>query len=73
MLVDVIAQTHGIDLDKAIGVFLIITTIKKAMRLNCMSATLDEPNYPEELKAYLPPQLEFPAESIRQVSAARHI
>tara|TARA_R110002074_G_scaffold170005_2_gene331870 strand:+ start:5388 stop:5786 length:399 start_codon:yes stop_codon:yes gene_type:complete len=51
----------------------LVVTEKKAMRLNCITAALDELNYPEELKAYLLPQLEFPAESIRQASAARHI
>ncbi len=52
---------------------LVVTEKEKSMWLNCMAAALDELNYPEELKAYLLPQLEFPAERIRQVSAARHI
>ncbi len=51
---------------------LIITEKEKAMWLNCMAAALDELGYPEDVKAYLLPKLEFPAERIRQVSAARH-
>jgi hemoglobin len=51
---------------------LIITEKEKAMWLNCMAAALDELGYPEDGKAYLLPKLEFPAERIRQVSAARH-
>lgn len=51
---------------------LIVTEKEKAMWLNCMAAALDELGYPEDLKAYLLPKLEFPAERIRQVSAARH-
>lgn len=51
---------------------LVVTEKEKAMWLNCMAAALDELNYPEELKAYLLPQLEFPAERIRQVSVAKH-
>lgn len=51
---------------------IIITEKEKAMWLNCMAAALDELGYPEDVKAYLLPKLEFPAERIRQVSAARH-
>lgn len=51
---------------------LIVTEKEKAMWLNCMAAALDELKYSEELKGYLLPQLEFPAERIRQVSAATH-
>ncbi|GAA0236023.1 group II truncated hemoglobin [Marinomonas primoryensis] len=51
---------------------LIITEKEKAMWLNCMAAALDELGYPEDVKAYLLPKLKFPAERIRQVSAARH-
>ncbi len=51
---------------------LIVTEKEKAMWLNCMAAALDELKYSEELKGYLLPQLEFPAERIRQVSAAKH-
>ncbi|GGN18404.1 MULTISPECIES: group II truncated hemoglobin [Marinomonas] len=51
---------------------LIVTEKEKAMWLNCMAAALDELDYPDALKAYLLPQLAFPAERIRQVSAARH-
>ncbi|WP_339722905.1 group II truncated hemoglobin [Marinomonas primoryensis] len=51
---------------------LIITEKEKAMWLNCMAAALDELGYPEDVKAYLLPKLEFPAERIRQVSAALH-
>ncbi|MGO2510405.1 group II truncated hemoglobin [Marinomonas polaris] len=51
---------------------LIVTQKEKAMWLNCMAAALDELGYSEELKAYLLPQLAFPAERIRQVSAAKH-
>lgn len=51
---------------------LIVTDKEKAMWLNCMTAALDELGYPDELKAYLLPKLEFPAERIRQVSTIRH-
>ena len=51
---------------------LIVTDKEKAMWLNCMAAALDELGYPDELKAYLLPKLEFPAERIRQVSTIRH-
>ncbi|TYL46518.1 group II truncated hemoglobin [Marinomonas sp. IMCC 4694] len=50
---------------------LVVTEKEKAMWLDCMAAALDELDYSEDLKAYLLPQLAFPAERIRQVSAAR--
>lgn len=66
------AQKYGpISLPQA-HAHLIITEKEKAMWLNCMAAALDELGYPEDVKAYLLPKLEFPAERIRQVSAARH-
>ncbi|MBR7888178.1 group II truncated hemoglobin [Marinomonas sp. A79] len=51
---------------------LVVTEVEKAMWLDCMAVALDELNYPADLKAYLLPKLEFPAERIRQVSAANH-
>ena len=66
------AKTYGeINLPRA-HAHLIVTEKEKAMWLNCMAAALDELKYSEELKGYLLPQLEFPAERIRQVSAAKH-
>ncbi|MCB5162380.1 group II truncated hemoglobin [Marinomonas algarum] len=51
---------------------LIVTEKEKAMWLDCMAVTLDELHYPDDLKAYLMSKLAFPAERIRQVSAANH-
>lgn len=51
---------------------LVITEKEKAMWLNCMEAALIELGYQEDLRAYLLTKLEFPAERIHQVSAARH-
>lgn len=66
------AKTYGeINLPQA-HAHLIVTEKEKAMWLNCMAAALDELGYSDELKTYLLPKLEFPAERIRQVSAARH-
>ncbi|MCV2401995.1 group II truncated hemoglobin [Marinomonas sp. C2222] len=66
------AKTYGkIHLPQA-HAHLIVTEKEKAMWLNCMSAALDECGYSQELKDYLLPQLEFPAERIRQVSTIKN-
>ncbi|ETX12204.1 globin [Marinomonas ushuaiensis DSM 15871] len=65
------AKTYGeINLPQA-HAHLVVTEKEKAMWLNCMAAALEELGYSDELKNYLLPKLEFPAERIRQVSAAR--
>ena len=52
---------------------LSVTEKEKAMWLNCMRDALDELGYATDLKDYLLTQLHFPAERIRQVSAARQV
>lgn len=65
------AKTYGeINLPQA-HAHLIVTEKEKAMWLDCMAAALNELEYSEELTHYLLPQLAFPAERIRQVSAAQ--